>query len=221
MQSANIQELISGKGFIMVNKGLAKAVGLNAATIYGELISTNEYWKNRGQLTEHKGILWFYCTIDDLEDKTTLKRDAQDKAIKALTKEGLIKVERFGLPAKRHFHVTDKYIEILVSNYIAEKPQTDNTNVSNDQNNDKARSNQIEEKPQTRVSENHKQDYGKTATNNKAFNKKQKNKEYLPDWFDPNSKTEELKPKIEEPKTKEEKNKEIERMLKQLRGKSE
>lgn len=79
----NIQDLISGKGFITVNKGLAKALRLVAATIYGELVSTNEYWKNKNQLTEHEGKLWFYCTIEDLEDKTTIKKDAQSKAIKA------------------------------------------------------------------------------------------------------------------------------------------
>jgi hypothetical protein len=175
----NILDLISGKGFIMVNKGLAKTVGLNAAVIYGELVSTFTYWKENGGLTEHEGKLWFYCTIEDLEEKTTLKRDAQDKAIKALTKEGLIEVKRFGLPAKRYFHVTDKYIEILFANYFAEKPQTDNDAGSSAQNTEKPRQIQIAENPQTGLSENNKQDYGFSATNNKRINNNRINKKQI------------------------------------------
>ena len=172
MITANIQELISGKGFIMVNKGLAKAVGLTAAAIYGELVSTFLYWKERGQLTEHEGKQWFFCTIEDLEDKTTIKKDAQNKAIKVLEKEGLIETKRFGLPAKRYFFITDKYIQILLDNYFSEKPKTDNTNDLNVKNADEPRYNQISEKPKTRILENRKQDFGKTDTNKKELNKK-------------------------------------------------
>jgi hypothetical protein len=175
----NILELISGKGFIMVNKGLAKTVGLNAAVIYGELVSTYTYWKENNGLTEHEGKMWFYCTIEDLEEKTTLKRDAQDKAIRALVKEGLIEVKRFGLPAKRYFHVTDKYIEILFANYFAEKPQTDNDAGSSDQSSEKPRHNQFAENPQTGVRENDKLDYGFSAANNKRINNNRINKKQI------------------------------------------
>jgi len=34
------------KGFIRVHKGLMKKVGINAAIVYGELVSLFEYWKN-------------------------------------------------------------------------------------------------------------------------------------------------------------------------------
>ena len=64
-----INELITGKGFIMVNKTLAKMVGLVPATIYGELLSTFMYWQQREQLTLIDGKEWFFCTIEDLEDK--------------------------------------------------------------------------------------------------------------------------------------------------------
>jgi DNA-binding PadR family transcriptional regulator len=175
----NILDLISGKGFIMVNKGLAKTVGLNAAVIYGELVSTYTYWKENNGLTEHEGKWWFYCTIEDLEEKTTLKRDAQDKAIKALVKEGLIEVKRFGLPAKRYFHVTDKYVETLFANYFAEKPQTDNDAGSGDQNPEKSHHNQIAENPQTGVRENDKLDYGFSAANNKRINNNRINKKQI------------------------------------------
>lgn len=173
----NINDLISGQGFIMVNKGLAKEFGLVAATLYGELVSTYQYWKNRDMLTIVDNTEWFFCSIEDLEDKTTIKKDAQSKAIKLLEKEGLLKTKRMGLPAKRYFHITDKYVEILVGNYFSEKPKTDNTNGSEGENGEEARPNQISEKPKTGLRDNRKQDFCKTATNNKVFNNKQLIKE--------------------------------------------
>jgi len=121
------------KGFIRVHKGLMKKVGINAAIVYGELVSLFEYWKKRGELTEHNGRMWFYCTIEDLQEKTTLKRDAQDKAIAKLVAEGLIEVQRLGHRAKRYFYVDTMYVEKLFGQnaecddaeiQIAEKPQT-------------------------------------------------------------------------------------------------
>jgi len=101
------------KGFIRVHKGLMKKVGINAAIVYGELVSLFEYWNKRGELTEYNGRMWFYCTIEELEEKTTLKRDAQDKAIAKLVDAGLIEVQRFGHRAKRYFYVDKMYVEIL------------------------------------------------------------------------------------------------------------
>jgi DNA-binding MarR family transcriptional regulator len=121
------------KGFIRVHKGLIKKVGINAAIVYGELVSLFEYWKKRGELTEQNGRMWFYCTIEDLEEKTTLKRDAQDKAIAKLVAEGLIEVQRFGHRARRYFYVDTMYVEMLFGKdeecadteiQIAEKSQT-------------------------------------------------------------------------------------------------
>lgn len=205
--AVDIQELISGKGFIMVNKGLAKMVGLVPATIYGELVSTFQYWKGRNSLTEIDGKEWFFCTLEDLEDKTTIKKDAQSKAIKTLEKEGLIITKRHGLPAKRYFHLTDKYVQLLVDNYFTGKPQTDNTNDSGDENGQKPQSNQIAGKPQTGLLENRKQDLGKTATNkkvsnNNSFNKKQStNSLSIDNYQEPENSGEEISATtIEEPK---------------------
>lgn len=171
-QTMSIQELISGKGFIMVNKELAKAIGLVPATIYGELVSTFLYWKERDQLTVLEDKEWFFCTIEDLEDKTSVKKDSQNKAIKTLEKEGLIITKRFGLPAKRYFYITDKYIQILFENYISEKPKTDNDGISSDENTEKPLDDQISEKPKTEFRENRKLHFGKTDTNNKELNNK-------------------------------------------------
>lgn len=168
-----INEMTTGKGFIMVNKVLAKLVGLVPATIYGELLSTFLYWKQREQLTLIDGKEWFFCTIEDLEDKTTVKKDAQAKAIKTLEKAGLLEIKRHGLPAKRYFHITDKFNEMVFADYISEKPQTDNSNVSDGQNSREARPNQIAEKPQTTLLDLRNQDFAFSATNNKHINNKE------------------------------------------------
>jgi len=197
-ETASIQELISGKGFIMVNKGLAKAVGLIPATIYGELVSTYLYWKNRDQLTMKDDKEWFFCTAADLEEKTTIKDDTQRKYIKQLEKEGLIETKRFGLPAKRYFHITDKYVQILIGNYFPKISGTDNTNGSgnpgsentqikpkikeaetSDQNSaenmEKPRSNQNLKKSETRTRKSPEQEPENIGTNNKQINNKQIN----------------------------------------------
>lgn len=168
-----INEMTTGKGFIMVNKTLAKLVGLVPATIYGELLSTFLYWQQREQLTIIEGKEWFFCTIEDLEDKTTVKKDTQAKAIKTLEKAGLLEVKRHGLPAKRYFHITEKFNEMVFADYIAEKPQTDNSNVSNTQNSHEARSNQISQKPQTTLLNLRNQDFAFSDTNNKHINNKE------------------------------------------------
>lgn len=174
-----INELITGKGFIMVNKTLAKMVGLVPATIYGELLSTFMYWKQREQLTLIDGKEWFFCTIEDLEDKTTIKKDTQAKAIKTLEKAGLLETKRYGLPAKRYFHITNTLNELLFADYISQKPQTDSNNVSEVKNVDEARPNQISQKPQTALLDLRNLDFGFSATNNKHINNKELIKDSL------------------------------------------
>jgi DNA-binding PadR family transcriptional regulator len=164
--------LVSGKAFIMVNKHIAKEVGLVPATIYGELASTHDYWESREQLTEKDGKKWFFCTVDNLEEKTTVKEDAQRKAIKKLEREGYIEVKRFGLPARRYFHITDKFKNMLLD---SEKAKDGNNGDSGEENTDKACSNQFLEKPGTGSREKPELEHGKTRTNNKHINNKQNN----------------------------------------------
>ncbi|WP_163531461.1 hypothetical protein [Halobacillus ihumii] len=160
----NLFDLLRSDGSIVVNKALAHTIGLNEAIIYSELVSLNEYWKSKEQLTDGE---WFYCTIENLQKNTTLKRSTQDKAIKNLEKLGLIHTRRMGLPAKRYFRITDKIYELILS---------------------KAHSNQFVENKQTRVLKNehtslrdlNKQDSRNQTTNNTRTNNTEfNNTEYL------------------------------------------
>lgn len=158
-------ELTMNKGFIMVNKTLAKLVGLIPTTIYGELLSTFNYWAGRNKLTMIDGKAWFFCTIEDLEDKTTIKKGAQAQAIKLLEQEGFIETKRYGLPAKRYFHITNKFDELFVS----DAEPVENTDVHSDE----ACSNQIATIEQSTMPTSEQQHVSISDTNNKQTNNKQ------------------------------------------------
>ena len=97
-------ELLRADGSIVVNKRLAKAVGLREAVLFSELISRHRYFQDRGKLDKEG---YFFNTIEDLQGGTTLTRRHQDAAIKALVQAGLVKVKLAGVPAKRYFKINN------------------------------------------------------------------------------------------------------------------
>lgn len=163
----DILDLLRSDGSIVVNKKLAHKIGLDQAVVYAELVSLYKYWADRGKLKDEK---WFFCTIDNLQENTTLKKDKQNRAINSLEKNHkLIKTKRMGLPAKRYFTITDEILNI-VANKISQNAKTDSDGGSELENEDEARPDQISQKPQTRGSDLRKPDFAKTATNNTIFN---------------------------------------------------
>ncbi|GGB63183.1 hypothetical protein GCM10011409_45340 [Lentibacillus populi] len=112
----NLFDLLRSDGSIVVNKALAHEIGLNEAIIYSELVSMQEYWRKQGKLKQdsYANDTWFYCTVENLEKNTTLKQKTQQRAIKRLETLGLIKVKMLGVPAKRHFYITDKIYELIL-----------------------------------------------------------------------------------------------------------
>ena len=97
-------ELLRSDGSIIINKTLAKNIGLNETIIYSELLSRYCYFNNRGELTTDG---YFFNTVKDLEDGTTLNDYSQRKAIKKLEELGLIKCDKRDIPAKRYFKIID------------------------------------------------------------------------------------------------------------------
>lgn len=104
MLKNGIYELLRADGSIVINKRMARALGLRETVLYSELLSRYFYFESRG-MTEENG--YFYNTIEDIKDGTTLSRRHQDSAIKKLVKYGLIKVKVAGLPPKRYFKIID------------------------------------------------------------------------------------------------------------------
>lgn len=99
----NILSLLASSSFITVNKDLIKAVGIEAALLFGELASEYSYWSDQNDD-------YFYSTVENLEEKTTLNDYQQRKAIKVLKDKGLIEVKIKGVPAKRYFKINDNAV---------------------------------------------------------------------------------------------------------------
>lgn len=87
------------------NRPIAHALGLGAAVVYSALISKYEYYYKHNMLGEDG---FFYSTIADLQESTSMGKCQQSNAIKVLTDAGLVEVCRRGMPAKRYFRVRDE-----------------------------------------------------------------------------------------------------------------
>lgn len=161
----NILDLLRSDGSIVINKSLANKIGLEETIIYAELISQFKFWEGRGQLVNND---WFFCTIEKLEKHTTIKRTRQSRVINQLVKLGLIETKQMGLPAKRHFRITDKIIEMLFEekSKVTQNKQPGKINVSEAKNTDKARPDQIAGNEQPMIPENGKPEYPKQVTSN-------------------------------------------------------
>jgi len=104
-----LPSLLSSSSFIIVNKILIKAVGLEAAVIIGELCSEYNYWEERDQLTDGE---WFFSTRDNIEKNTGLSEYQQRKAINILLKFGLLETKKMGMPSKVYYRLNEKNILI-------------------------------------------------------------------------------------------------------------
>lgn len=121
MNNINILNLLRADGSIVVNKALAKNIGLNEAIIYSELVSLFLYWHERdglvhlpiskdkqtGQVT-YTEERYFYCTVENLEENTTIPKKQQMAAIKKLIDLGLINQinkKLDGATQKRYFTI--------------------------------------------------------------------------------------------------------------------
>ena len=109
----SILQLISSDAFITLNKEMIKAVGLEEAIMLGELASEYDYWQKRDGLTEDG---YFFTTVENVEDKTTLSDYKQRKCLKNLQEVGLISVSIRGIPAKRYVKLDEEKIGNIFKN---------------------------------------------------------------------------------------------------------
>ena len=131
-----MKHLLSSSAFLIVNKQLAKQVGLKGAVLLADLISKEEYFIANG-MTDG----WFFNTAKNIEEDTCLTSHQQRKAIKNLKELGIIETKVVGIPAKQHF----KIIENKLLSYfntsceesaklVVKKTQTINKNNNNNNN---------------------------------------------------------------------------------------
>lgn len=102
-----VLQLLASNSFITLNKKLMKVAGIEEAIIFGELCSNYEYRAARGELDEDES---FYCTVEDLEDKTTFSEYKQRKAFKKLESLGLMRTKLKGMPPKRYIQISEQQI---------------------------------------------------------------------------------------------------------------
>lgn len=100
-----ILEQLNPNNTISFSRPLAHALGLNEAVVYSALISKQAYYAQRGMLD---GEGYFFSTVADLQESTTLSKRRQCAAIKALVNAGLIECKKRGMPARRYFRVIDQ-----------------------------------------------------------------------------------------------------------------
>ncbi|MED4238954.1 hypothetical protein [Priestia megaterium] len=108
-----LMSILSGQGFVMYNKQLAKSVSVNAAIIFGQLCASYESFNSKGMITVKDAKEYFFLTSDTLEEETALTYKQQLKAVKDLEKVGYIETKIMGVPSKKYFFITDKIVQEL------------------------------------------------------------------------------------------------------------
>lgn len=108
-----LMSILSGQGFVMYNKQLAKSVSVNAAIIFGQLCASYESFNSKGMITVKDAKEYFFLTSDTLEEETALTYKQQLKAVKDLEKAGYIETKIMGVPSKKYFFITDKIVQEL------------------------------------------------------------------------------------------------------------
>jgi len=105
-----MKHLLSSSAFLVVNKSLAKQIGLKETVLPADLISKEEYFIANG-MTDG----WFFNTEDNIERDTTLTSYQQRKCLKTLKKYEIIETKRKGIPAKQYFKINEANLLNILS----------------------------------------------------------------------------------------------------------
>ena len=108
----SILKLISGGSYWVINKPLARLVGVDAALLFSDLSQAQNYWNQKTNKEDY-----FYKVETDIEEDTTLSPHKQKKARARLQKAGILKTKRKGLPAKIHYLI-DKECQNKLLNFL-------------------------------------------------------------------------------------------------------
>ena len=118
-----MKHLLSSTAFLVLNKELARQIGLKEAVLLADLISKEEYFIANG-MTDG----WFFNTEANIEKDTTLTAYQQRKALKSLKKVGIIETKRKGVPAKQYFKINEELVVKFLNNLSSTKCTTINKN---------------------------------------------------------------------------------------------
>jgi uncharacterized phage protein (TIGR02220 family) len=144
----DIIDLLANNNYIIANKTIARLYGLDEAILLGELASEYKYWQTRDELQDG----WFYSTIENVKDNTTLSEKKQRTALLNLKAAGLVDVKLAGIPAKRYIKINTEQLWQILANNLRQNGETssakldeldapnwstNNNNIKNNKNNNK------------------------------------------------------------------------------------
>lgn len=109
----SIISALNANNYGIFNRKLAHEIGLIESIVLSELINAWEYFES-AHVTIKGERGWFFITIEDLQERTSLSREQQDRALNSLINQELIKKAVHGLPAKRYFQLQESNIEKLL-----------------------------------------------------------------------------------------------------------
>ena len=109
-----MKHLLSSSAFLILNKELARQVGLKEAILLADLISKEEYFIANG-MTDG----WFFNTEANIEKDTTLTPYQQRKCLKTLKTNLVLETKRKGIPAKQYFKINEQQVIKLLNNLSA------------------------------------------------------------------------------------------------------
>ena len=92
--------------FLMVNKKLTKAIGLDRAAVLSELMNEYAYSKENDMLFDGS---WFCYTYEKF-NQIGLKRKRIDSIINFLQRIGFIEIKDAGIPKRRYFKLNKEEI---------------------------------------------------------------------------------------------------------------
>ena len=141
-------QILNPDNTMSFNRYIAHAIGITETIIYFSLISKmmNHMKNNR---LDNEGF--FYATVGDIQESTTIKKEKQIVAIKRLVEIGLIETKKAGIPARKYFRIV-KNLELLLQ--LTAKGETVAQNIRDEYRNRmrtsrKSDSNQLSENPTT------------------------------------------------------------------------
>lgn len=138
----NIINILANNNYIILNKSLIKELGLKETIILGELASEYNYYKSNNMLNDG----WFYSTVENVKNETSLSDYEQRIAINNLKDKKIISMIIKGIPAKRYIKINTLIIGNLLLNNLRTSSQkikeldvenfdTNNNNINNNNNN--------------------------------------------------------------------------------------
>lgn len=132
----NIINLLATDNYIVVNKELIREIGLEEAIIVGDLASMFLYLKKENKLSEDE---YFYYTVEDMQNNTSLSDYQQRKALQHLKDLGIIEIAIRDMPAKRFIKINVDKLQNLftpssqkIKEPVLKKLKTNNIIISND-----------------------------------------------------------------------------------------